>query len=74
MTSDGIKRGQRQATEAPEPLDLVWGADGIGTLIGKTTRATFQMLERGHIPMAKKVGGQWVVSRKALLTFFEVPD
>jgi hypothetical protein len=52
-------------------LDLVWGAAAIAVLIGKTERATFQMLERRQIPGAKKIGRQWVVSRKVLASFFE---
>ena len=53
-------------------LDLIWGAAAIAALIGKTTRATFMMLERGHIPGAKKRGGQWVISRKRLNEAFGV--
>lgn len=64
--------GKRKAAPAPEPIDIVWGAENIGILIGKSTSATFQMLERGHIPGAKKPGGRWAVSRKKLLAYFEV--
>lgn len=52
-------------------LDLVWGAAAIAALIGKTTRATFHMLEAGQIPGAKKIGAQWVISRRVLRDFFE---
>lgn len=53
-----------------DDLDLVWGAAAIGKLIGKPPRATFHMLEQEQIP-ARKVGRQWVASRKALREFFE---
>lgn len=53
-----------------ESLDLVWGAASIAALIGKTTRATFHMLEQGQLP-ARKVGNQWVASRRKLLEYFE---
>ncbi|WP_320410484.1 DNA-binding protein [Devosia sp. Root413D1] len=51
-------------------LDLAWGAREIARLIGKTPRATFHMLEGGQIP-ARKIGGQWVVSRRKLQDHFE---
>ncbi|KQT53683.1 hypothetical protein ASG43_17760 [Aureimonas sp. Leaf454] len=50
-------------------LDLVWGADEIGKLIGRTRTQTFHLLASGEIP-AKKVGGRWVAKRDALLRFF----
>lgn len=53
-----------------EHLDLVWGAQNIARLIGKTTRATFHLLEREQIP-ARKIGNQWVASRKKLQLHFE---
>jgi hypothetical protein len=46
--------------------DVLWGAEAIGAAIGKPTRATFHMLERGLLP-ARKIGRQWVASRTALL-------
>ena len=57
--------------EPSENLDLVWGATSIAALLGKTERATFHMLEQDQIPGAKKIGRQWVVSRKVLREFFE---
>ncbi|MBX5008157.1 DNA-binding protein [Rhizobium lentis] len=53
-------------------LDLVWGAEAIGELIGRSSRITFHMLERGELP-AKKVGGRWVVERSKLIAFFMDP-
>lgn len=50
-------------------LDLIWGAEDIGKAIGRSTRATFDMLDKGEIP-AKKVNGRWVVSRQKLINFF----
>jgi hypothetical protein len=61
-------------TEQPETLDLVWGAASIAALIGKTTRATFGLLEAGELPGAKKVGGRWVISRRKLLALFEAEE
>ncbi len=55
-----------------QALDLVWGARAIATLIGKSPRATFHLLENGQIPGSKKIGAQWVVSRKTLQAHFEV--
>jgi hypothetical protein len=50
-------------------LDLLWGAEEIGKAIGRSTRATFDMLDKGELP-AKKVNGRWVISRQKLIDFF----
>jgi len=49
--------------EAP---DVLWGAAEIGGAIGKAARATFHLLEAGHLP-ARKIGGRWCASRRKLL-------
>jgi hypothetical protein len=49
--------------------DIVWGAEAIAKIIKREPRATYYLLERGHIPTAKKVGGNWVASRRAILKF-----
>ncbi len=53
------------ADQTPETLDLIWGAQDIARFIGKTRQATYHMLEKGDLP-GKKIGNQWVASRKAL--------
>jgi len=53
-----------------QALDLVWGARAIARLIGKSPRATFHLLESGRIP-ARKIGAQWVASRKTLEEHFQ---
>ncbi|MBD9592709.1 DNA-binding protein [Ensifer sp. ENS05] len=58
--------------EKSRGLDLVWGAEEIAKLIGRSTRATFHMLDAGELP-AKKVGGRWVAERNQLLQFFLEP-
>jgi hypothetical protein len=50
-------------------LELVWGAEAIAKLIGRSARATFHMLDNGELP-AKKVGGRWVAERSKLIAFF----
>ena len=57
-------------TEAKNNLDLIWGAEGIGIVIGRSTRQAFHMLENGMIEGAKKVGGRWVIARGKLREFF----
>jgi hypothetical protein len=52
-----------------EKLNLVWGADAIAEMIGRSRRATFYMLDSGELP-AKKVGGRWVIERSKLIAFF----
>lgn len=50
-------------------MDLIWGAEDIAKIIGRSARVTFHMLTTGAIP-AKKVGGRWVVERSKLIAFF----
>ncbi|MCV3738355.1 DNA-binding protein [Rhizobium sp. TRM96647] len=52
-----------------EKIDLVWGAEDIATVIGRTPRVTFHLLNTGALP-AKKVGGRWVAERNTLVRFF----
>lgn len=52
-----------------EKIDLVWGAEDIARVIGRTVRVTFHLLNTGALP-AKKVGGRWVASRQKLADFF----
>lgn len=55
--------------DQPAGLDLVWGCKAIASVIGRTERATFHMLEKGELP-ARQVGQRWVASRAALEAFF----
>ncbi|MDV4183290.1 DNA-binding protein [Rhizobium brockwellii] len=55
--------------EVDDKLNLVWGAEEIAKLIGRSKRATFYMLDSGELP-AKKVGGRWVAERGKLVAFF----
>lgn len=54
---------------APQSLDLIWGAEEIAKVIGRTTRSTWDMLDKGALP-AKKVNGRWVIERSKLFAFF----
>ncbi|AOF88779.1 MULTISPECIES: hypothetical protein [Rhizobiaceae] len=58
-----------KSAEIAGALDLIWGAEEIGKVIGRTTRSTFDMLEKEQLP-AKKVNGRWVISRAKLIAFF----
>lgn len=51
-------------------LDLVWGAEAIGDLLGITTRRAFHLLGQNAIP-ARKIGGRWVAARARLREFFQ---
>jgi hypothetical protein len=46
--------------------DVIWGADEIGRVIGRTARQTFHLLETGCLP-ARKLGGRWCASRRKIL-------
>lgn len=52
-----------------EALDLVWGAEEIAKLIGRTVTQTHYLLRTGKLP-AKQVGERYVASRKKLTAFF----
>lgn len=55
--------------EADTTLDLIWGAEEIGKLIGRSPRVTFHLLASGALP-AKKVGNRWVAERSKIFAFF----
>jgi hypothetical protein len=48
-----------------EESDLVWGNRGIARVIGKSPKATQQMLYRKQLPASKR-NGQWVASKSRL--------
>ncbi|KAA3500252.1 DNA-binding protein [Agrobacterium tumefaciens] len=56
-------------TEVKDDLDLLWGAEEIGKALGRSMRATYEILDKGEIP-ARKLNGRWVISRKRLVSFF----
>ncbi len=59
---------ERKETEA---LDLLWGADQMAPVIKRSARQVAHMLLQGHLPGARKVGGQWCISERALRSFFQ---
>lgn len=55
-------------------LDLVWGEEAIGLVLGRSLSQTHHMLVNRQLPMAKKVNHRWVASRAALRKFFEAEE
>lgn len=51
-------------------LDLVWGVEDIGRLIGRNYRQTYHMIKTGKLPMVKQLGERYVASRSKLIAFF----
>jgi hypothetical protein len=51
-------------------LDLIWGVEEIGKLIGRNYQATYHMIRSGKLPMVKQVGERYVASRRKLVAFF----
>lgn len=51
-------------------LDLVWGVEAIGNLIGRNYQQTYHMIRSGKLPMVKQVGERYVASRRKLIAFF----
>jgi hypothetical protein len=56
-------------TQNNPPLELIWGIEEIGKVIGRTQRQTYHMLVTGNLP-AKQVGNRWVAERGKLMAFF----
>ncbi|MAA98684.1 MAG: hypothetical protein CMN87_10785 [Stappia sp.] len=54
-------------------FNIVWGAEEIARVIGRTPRQTFHLMASGQIP-AKKVGGRWCAERGKLIEFFTKED
>jgi hypothetical protein len=48
----------------------VWGAEAIAKVINRPVRATYHLLEQGHLP-ATKTGAIWTSTRTALRRHFE---
>lgn len=61
-------------SENEEALDLVWGIEEIGKLIGRSYQQTYHMVKSGHLPMVKQFGERYVVSRKKLIAAFIEED
>ena len=55
---------------APSELDLIWGVEEIGKLIGRSYQQTYFMITSGKLPMVKKVGERYVAPRAKLVAFF----
>jgi predicted DNA-binding transcriptional regulator AlpA len=51
-------------------LDLIWGVEDIGKLIGRNYQQTYHMIATGKLPMVKKIGERYVASRSKLIAFF----
>jgi hypothetical protein len=53
-----------------DELDLIWGIEAIGKLIGRSYQQTYHMVRSGQLPMVKRVGERYVASRSKLIAFF----
>ncbi|AWC25485.1 hypothetical protein CO731_04982 [Aminobacter sp. MSH1] len=53
-----------------EELDLIWGIEDIGKLIGRNYQQTYHMVATGKLPMVRQIGERYVVSRAKLIAFF----
>ncbi|TIT10817.1 MAG: hypothetical protein E5W74_15195 [Mesorhizobium sp.] len=56
--------------ENPEELDLIWGVEEIGKLIGRNYQQTYHMIRSGKLPPVKQIGERYVASRRKLVAFF----
>ncbi|MEC9245727.1 MAG: DNA-binding protein [Pseudomonadota bacterium] len=60
--------------EKKADLDVIWGGEAIAREIGRKSRITFHMLEKGEIPGARKVCGRWCITRQKLREAFGLED
>ncbi|MBZ9678231.1 hypothetical protein [Mesorhizobium sp. ES1-1] len=56
--------------EDAKSLDLIWGIEDIGKLIGRSYQQTYHMVRTGKLPMVKRMGDRYVASRARLVAFF----
>lgn len=56
--------------ETPTYLDLIWGIEEIGKLIGRNYQQTYHMVSTGKLPMVRRVGERYVASRQKVISFF----
>jgi len=59
-----VQSNEKSAEHAEH--DLIWTASQIAGVLNLTPRQCWYLLERGALP-ARKIGGKWVASRRALL-------
>jgi|RhiMethySRZTD1v2_1073278.scaffolds.fasta_scaffold1647091_2 hypothetical protein len=57
----------RKADKADD--DVIWGANGIASVINTTPKRAYYLLEKKELP-AKKIGGRWCSTRGRLLRHF----
>ncbi|WLS07529.1 hypothetical protein Q9314_15275 [Shinella sumterensis] len=60
--------------EHEEELDLIWGLNEIGKVIGRSYQQTHHMVRTHNLPPVRQVGQRYVASRKALIAFFRGED
>lgn len=56
------------ATDKIEAPDLLWGAEEISKVIGRTVTQTQYLLRTGKLP-AKRVGERYVASKQKLIAY-----
>lgn len=58
-----------KSEDAQPEIDLVWGCEAIGQVIGLNYHQTYHLLVTGQIP-ARKLGTRFVIERAKLLAVF----
>lgn len=53
-----------------EDLDLIWGIEDIGKLIGRNYAQTYHLVTTGKLPMVRQIGERYVASRRKIVAFF----
>lgn len=60
--------------KSEDGLDLVWGVQAIADIIGRSYQQTYHMISSGKLPVVKRIGERYVVSRQKLIDFFMSED
>ena len=55
-----------EVSDDPNPLDLVWGAEGVAPIIKRTERQARYLLRSGAIP-SRRVGTRFVTTRREII-------
>jgi len=76
MASNLMKEhlNSRERLDGPnDDLEVIWGAQRIGMVLGVTSRQAFYLLERNMLKGAAKLGCRWCITLKALRANVEPP-
>lgn len=63
---------RKKQQNVPNKSGILWGATQIAHEIGRSNPATYRLIKNGTIP-ARRVGGEWAISRAELYATLGIP-